>query len=231
MLLLFDIDLTLLTSGGAGEAALHLAGREVIGPSYSHEGLQVAGRLDRLIFADVLTLNGVAADEATQERVCERYTHHLGEQLTRTDRKAALPGVHDVLASLREREDVVVGVLTGNYERSGRMKLDAVGIDASQFVVQAWCDFAPRVQPKRADLVDVAMRQCEQRTTRRLRGKDVVVIGDTHHDVDCAKAHGCFSVGVATGRTSAAELAAAGADCVLESMADVGATLRAFGVA
>jgi phosphoglycolate phosphatase-like HAD superfamily hydrolase len=230
MLLLFDIDLTLLTSGGAGEAALHLAGREVIGPAYSHDGLQVAGRLDRLIFSDMLTLNRVDATEAAQERVRQRYTHHLGEQLALTDRKAALPGVHEVLASLRGRSDVVVGVLTGNYERSGRMKLDAVGINASQFVVQAWCDFAPRVAPKRADLVDVAMQQCEQRTSRRLRGKDVVVIGDTHHDVDCATAHGCISVGVATGRTSAAELAAAGADRVLESMADVPATLRALGV-
>jgi phosphoglycolate phosphatase-like HAD superfamily hydrolase len=230
MLLLFDIDLTLLTSGGAGEAALHVAGREVIGPTYSHDGLQVAGRLDRLIFADMLALNRVDTSEAAQERVRQRYTHHLGEQLALTDRKAALPGVHDVLASLRGRADVVVGVLTGNYERSGRMKLDAVGIDASQFVVQAWCDFAPRVTPKRADLVAVAMQQCEQRTSRRLRGKDVVVIGDTHHDVDCAKAHGCVSVGVATGRTSAAELAAAGADRVLDSMADVGATLRALGL-
>jgi phosphoglycolate phosphatase-like HAD superfamily hydrolase len=230
MLLLFDIDLTLLTSGGAGEAALTLAGREVVGPAYSHEGLQVAGRLDRLIFADLLTLNGVEATEAAQERVRERYTHHLGEQLSTNPRKAALPGVDEVLAALRGREDVVVGVLTGNYERSGRMKLDAVGIDAQQFVVQAWCDFAPRFSPKRADLVDVAMQQCEQRTSRRLRGKDVVVIGDTHHDVECAKAHGCVSVAVATGRTSATDLAAAGADRVLDSMADVGATLRAFGV-
>ena len=239
MLILFDIDLTLLTSGGAGEQALTLAGREVIGPGYSSEGLSVAGRLDTLIFADMLRLNGLTQSPHLHNQIRDRYTFHLGRLLETNDKKRALPGVHEILNALTPRErspvtasgdEVIVGVLTGNYERSGKMKLHACGINPDQFKVQVWCDLAPLVEPKRADLVDVAQRLCFDKLSKRRVRRDVVVIGDTPHDVECAKAHGCVSVGVATGRTTSAELADAGADHVFPDLSHTSEVLRTLGV-
>lgn len=202
MLILFDIDLTLLTSGGAGEQALNAAGRDVFGPTYSSEGLSVAGRLDNLIFADMVRINDRTrtttcdASPTLHNHIREQYTLHLGRYLQSCDKKRALPGVPELLRALavtRETstrvpttttgEPVIVGLLTGNYERSGRMKLHACGIDCDQFKIQAWCDLAPPVSPKRADLVAIAQRLCHDNLGLRRVARDVVVIGDTPLDV------------------------------------------------
>jgi phosphoglycolate phosphatase-like HAD superfamily hydrolase len=106
----------------------------------------------------------------------------------------------------------VLGLLTGNYPETGAIKLRASGIDPDAFPIQVWgCD-SPHSPPARDHLPPVGMRRYRERYARELDPADVTIIGDTPHDIACARAHGCRSVGVATGQFSVEQLLAAGAD-------------------
>ncbi len=110
--------------------------------------------------------------------------------------------------------ELTLGVLTGNYPETGRLKLEAAGLDTAWFPVAAWGSDAA----SRRDLPPLAMRRHETLTGRRLEPGHVVVIGDTPHDVDCARASGCRSLAVATGPYRADDLVASGADLVVEDL-------------
>lgn len=215
MLLLFDIDLTLVNTGGAGMRALRDAAEEAFGRPFHDDGVEYAGRIDPLIIRDLLHVNGVAvtADHADQLR--DGYARRLERELTGA---VALPGVHDLLAALAQQQTAMLGLLTGNFRVTGEAKLRAAGIDPARFAVAAWGDESPIEPPRREHLPPVAMRRYAERTGRAIAGERVTIIGDTPHDVACGLAHGCRVLGVATGRTPAAELAAAGAHRVVADL-------------
>lgn len=227
MLLLFDIDQTMIDTQGAGKRAMLGAGRELFGSSFSFEGIAVAGRLDPLIVHDLFAANGVRDTREAREMFRRRYVERLGEELNAPGSRV-LPGVVSLLTSLRERHanEATLGVLTGNWEESGRLKLDRLGVKSDWFAVHVWGDEGrPReggALPRREDLVPVGFERYEKHHGGRrvLRPEQVVVIGDTEHDIACARAHGCRSLGVGTGRTSAEELARAGADLALPTLED-----------
>lgn len=231
MLLLFDIDLTLITTGGAGIRAMTAAGREVFGPGFTAEGVSYAGRLDPLIISDMLRVSGLEDTPAAHRRLREVYLAHLARELELSAGKRALPGVHQLLAGLdkdrRERADLTLGLLTGNFEATGRMKLAACGIDTARFTIAAWGDDSPHTPPRRDHLVPVALARDAARRGGTLAGERVTIIGDTPHDVACAKAHGCRALGVATGRTPIDELRGAGADLAVPDLSDTKA-IRAW---
>ncbi|CAG0955050.1 hypothetical protein PHYC_00416 [Phycisphaerales bacterium] len=226
MLILFDIDLTLITTGGCGVRAMTDAGREVFGPAFSSEGVSYAGRLDPLIIGEMFALSNVADTPANRAALRDAYRRILERYLVESQVKRALPGVIELLARIRARrerdEHLVLGLLTGNFEETGSMKLRACGIEPEWFEVAAWGDHSDSNPPRREHLVPVAMNRYAGLRGRPVRASRVVVVGDTPHDVGCAKAHGCRSVAVATGRTPAAELSAAGADLVLADLSDAG---------
>lgn len=229
MLLFFDIDATLLSTSGSGMGALHEAGRAEFGPAFSIEGVSFAGRLDPLIIGEMLRLNGVPETPENHARVRARYVPLLRERLARPGAAAALPGVHNLLAALApyaQRQDVTLGLLTGNFAESGTMKLRASGIDPDLFTVASWGDDAPANPdrpPVREDLVPVGLGRARQRHGRPSRG--FTIIGDTPHDVRCAKVHGGRCLAVATGKFSAAQLAESGADRVLQDLTDTDAVV------
>lgn len=220
MLILFDIDATLISTSGVGIGAMLDAGRELFGPSFTGEGVPVAGRLDPLIIRDLLTRNGRAPTPEDAGRLRAGYEQNLARALSCPGVGRTLPGVDQLLAALRQRPRYTLGLLTGNFERTGSMKLRTCGVEPAWFPVRVWGDESPHDPPAREHLPPVAMSRHAARLGREVRGHEVVIIGDTPHDVSCARANGCRCIAVATGRFGLDELRAAGADVALPNLAD-----------
>ncbi|MEM0984380.1 MAG: HAD hydrolase-like protein [Planctomycetota bacterium] len=215
MLILFDIDHTLLASPRSGPDGLTAAGRELYGDTFKIEAVDFAGRIDPLILGDALESNGQPRSDLPRYR--EAFIRHF-EPLAR-DRTHALDGAAQLIEAVKV-EGVTSGLLTGNFEETGRMKLAAAGFDADAFPVRVWGDSSPHDPPAREHLPPVAMQLHAKISGRTIPSEDVVVIGDTPHDVSCALANGCRVLAVATGRTSAADLAACGAHEVVEDLTE-----------
>lgn len=223
MLVLFDIDGTMITSGGAGLVAMLDAMHEIMpGRTFSFEGIPLAGRLDVLIWRDLLARHGLKHDDALHGRFRERYGHHLQRRLGVTHTARALNGVTGLIGALVHEPNVTLGILTGNYEHTGRLKVERAGIPTVQFTANAWADDGD----SRRALTPVAMRRYAERRGHEIAPHDVVVIGDTPHDIDCAHAHGCRALAVATGGSSADELRAHSADLVVDDLSDSAALAR-----
>ena len=222
MLVFFDIDATLITTGGVGVKAMIDAGRDLYGPSFTADGVPFAGRLDPLILVDLLRLNGQEASRSNLDQFRAVYGKRLPERLVPGVGRA-LPGVMDLLTSLERAEALTLGLLTGNFAETGTMKLTACGIDANRFTIRVWGDESPHDPPARDHLPGIGLERYRHLCGHEVDPRHVVVIGDTPHDVACARAHGCRSIGVATGSFTIDALAASGADLVVPSLADTGA--------
>lgn len=223
-LVLFDIDGTLLRAQGVGAIAMERAGRRVLGPSFTLEGIDFGGALDPWIFRQAAQRLGHEDPSPLHPTFRDEYLVELARALDADERRPVLlPGVVAALAAFRDDPTTTLGLVTGNYARAVPLKLRAAGIDPEQFVVGAFGDDAPT----RPDLVRLAMEQW------RARGADpdprrVVVIGDTPRDVDCAKRNGCRSVAVATGWHTVEQLEAGGADLVLRDLTALMPSLQTF---
>lgn len=232
MLILFDIDGTLIRTRGAGMRALEDAGRAVVGPHLSASGIDFAGSLDPVIIARMLDKAGVAPTRERVRAVRERYPAHLRRHLG--DRpvdprgaigetsSGALPGVHALLGRLaRDRPGWTLGLLTGNFEEGARLKLAHCGIDHDSFAVRVYGDDSPHEPPLRQHLTPVAMERFRAGSGRSIEPGHVLIVGDTTHDVGCATAHGARSLAVTTGGHPRQRLMEAGADLVLDTLEDV----------
>ena len=218
MLILFDVDGTMLTSERVGLLAITDAGRAMFGETFTLEGVSVAGRLDTLIWADAIAANELDVEPGHAEEFRGLYREKLEARLAAGVSVTALPGVFELLEALRSSPEVTLGLVTGNFPETGRLKIEAAGIDADQFEVAAWgCD-----GPNRRALPPVAIGQYHQRFDTSLSPERVVIIGDTPHDIDCAQVNGCRSIGVGTGHTGRAELEACGADLALDDLSATG---------
>jgi phosphoglycolate phosphatase-like HAD superfamily hydrolase len=212
-LLLFDIDGTMVRGFGAGGRALRRAAEALLGPGVRDHDLNFGGALDPWLFGRLAQCIGRELDHELHGALRTHYAELLIEELRAATQPAiALPGVHAVLERLRADPRVTLGLLTGNYAETGALKLRGVGIEPSWFPVQAWGDMATT----RPGLVPVAMAQL----ATAVPAAEVVVIGDTVRDVECALANGCLCVAVGTGGTSVAELRAAGAAIVVDDLSD-----------
>lgn len=220
-LILFDIDATLLVTGGAGVAAMVRAGADLFGPGFHADGIDFAGRLDPILLDELMTRNGVDPTPSRRQAFRERYRDRLGAALAEGPGVRRLPGVHELLDRLASEPDLDLGLLTGNFESTGRMKLQACDIDPRRFgPATAWGDDSPHDPPCREHLPPVAMRRFEQARGESIGPSRVVIIGDTPHDVRCARVNGCRSVAVATGKFSEEELSGLGADAVLPDLSE-----------
>ena len=224
-LLLFDIDGTLLLSGGAGTRALNRTFEEMFGVAGAFTGIAVAGRTDPLILGDALDRAGVAADAAARRQFLARYCEHFEREiLCPGPRKGLMPGVRRLLDSLQEWPDLACALLTGNIARAARIKLEHFALQR-YFACGAYGDDAPR----RDDLVPVAVGRARRAGIDVASASQAVVIGDTPLDVQCAAAAGARSVGIATGSFTEEELRRAGADAVLPDLTDPSRFLLAAG--
>lgn len=220
-LLLFDIDGTIMLSGGAGLRAMRIVAGRMFGPSFSWDGVSTAGRLDPEIFADVARRNGISDHERHHDAFREHYVRQLRIELqTHRDAIVIMPGILKLLELLRRRAqdqgDIMLGLLTGNYAAAAPLKLESIGTSVSWFAVTAFGDEAD----SRPDLLELAMRKYQAITAEPADPGRIIVIGDTPLDVQCARTHGCIAFAVATGFHSADELRQAGSDVVAQDLSD-----------
>ena len=215
-LILFDIDGTLILSGGAGKRALNRAFHELFGVAEGFDGVPVAGRTDRLIFEDALSRTGITIESAQRERFYTRYYDLLEEEILNPGpRKGLMPCVRRLLDELATRPALTCALLTGNFARAAQIKLEHFDL-WRYFVCGAYGDDAP----DRDDLVPVAVDRARRKGAAVRAATHVVVVGDTPLDIKCARAAGARSIAVATGSFDEASLAGHGADSVLPDLTD-----------
>ena len=217
-LVLFDIDGTLLRTEGAGVAAMLRAFSRLHGErGFSFEGVEIAGALDGLLFARMMAQHGLPGDEGTHAEFQRIYADELARALTPSVVRR-MPGTTELVGALRDA-GAGVGLLTGNYERTAHLKIALVGFDRTHVPFGAFGADGP----SRRHLTPVAIERAAAHLGRSFDPARVTIIGDTPHDIDCAKAHGCRALGVGTGPYSPERLLAAGADLAVADLADLAA--------
>ncbi|MFO0876569.1 MAG: haloacid dehalogenase-like hydrolase [Gemmataceae bacterium] len=209
---LFDIDGTLLSSGGAGKAALEAGFAEEFGFQAPIDQVRLSGRTDRAITTDVLHHAGLPTTPENRNRLLQGYLRHLPAAL-RHRPGGVLPGVVDLIARLQGRSDTTLGLLTGNVRVGARIKLGHFGL-ADHFAFGGYGDD----HLHRDDVAREALAALQQHH-QGIEPSSLWVIGDTPHDITCARAIGAHAVAVCTGWHSREELAACNPDLLLCDLA------------
>ena len=214
-LLLWDIDGTLLASGGAGVRALEQAvSTEFLrGDPADLSTIDWAGRTDRWIAEAIFAKYGVDHTPAHVTRLLDTYIGLLPAYLDRYS--AVLPGIVEILESAAARDDVHQGLLTGNLEGATKTKLGHFDL-WRYFAARAFADDSAL----RNDLGPHALRRATAHTGVTFDPANVWIIGDTPHDIACGKVIGARTLAVATGHHPTAELTKHSPDAMLEDLAD-----------
>jgi phosphoglycolate phosphatase len=210
---LFDIDGTLVHTGGAGHLAFADAFADEFGVRDLSGAVPFAGRSDRAIAFELMKVHGVPATEESWRRFRTSYLEHLPAALRRLEGRV-LPGVTELLDELALHEHPLICLLTGNLRDGAVQKLTYYGL-VDRFGFGGYGD----VSDDRCDIAAAALAQAERAANgKRLSG--AMVIGDTVHDISCARSINAFAVAVPTGNTPASELAAAKPDLLLDDLSD-----------
>jgi phosphoglycolate phosphatase len=224
--ILFDIDGTLVLTGGAGWRGLTRAFEDLFSVSNAFQHIEVAGRTDSWILAQALALHDIPHNAESLARFHSRYLEHLrGELPLPGPRKGTMPGVRELLDVLQTRDDIYLALLTGNYEEAARLKLEYFDL-WRYFRCGAFGDGAH----DRNGLLPKALATIRECGGPDVSAGDVVVVGDTPLDVACAAAAGARSIAVATGTFTVDALRASGADVVFQDLSDLDAVLRVLGL-
>jgi phosphoglycolate phosphatase-like HAD superfamily hydrolase len=224
-LVLFDIDGTLLLSGGAGVRSMTLAFEMAFGVPDAFAGITIAGRTDTYLLSAAFERAGLPDTADAHSRFHTSYLPVLAREIHArgNGRYGVMPGVEALLATLEADAGIHLALLTGNYERAARLKLDHFGLN--RFF--AWGVFGEE-SPDRNVLGRLALVRAEANRVPAAARERPVVIGDTPDDIACAQAAGARAIAVATGSFSLDQLAAAGADVALADLSDTAAVLAAI---
>ncbi len=224
-LVLFDIDGTLVLTGGAGKRGMTRAFEALFGVPDAFAAVSLAGRTDTSILTDALDLHSIPVTAEDIAAFRSRYLEYLREEVARTTvGKQVLPGILPLLEALTDSPDAFLGLLTGNYTEAAEVKL--AHFDLWRYFR---CGAFGEDAHDRNHLVPIALdraRACGLPSA--VASDDVVVVGDTPRDVACAQAHGARVVAVATGEFSADQLRDAGADSVFEDFFETELVLTAI---
>jgi phosphoglycolate phosphatase-like HAD superfamily hydrolase len=214
-LVLFDIDGTLIDSGGAGTRSMNLAFEELFSVGEAFKGINMAGKTDIQIMKEGLGRIGLNSEDGNIGLLTESYIRHLGREI-RTPKKHLKPGIKESLELLSRMDDTFLGLLTGNIEAGARIKLGSFGI-SSYFPFGAFGND----NEDRNKLLPIAAERFRNLHKRNVEYRDCVVIGDTPRDVECAKIYGAYAIAVATGPYLYDSLVTSGADMVLRDMSEL----------
>ena len=222
ILVLWDIDGTLLTTGRAGRDALLEAARECLGDAPELEAVDLRGRLDSDIWREMTGMRRGGNPAPGEDRFRERYLASLKRRTDGTKAIRLHPGVRGLVERLAAEENAAQGVLSGNYPEIGEYKILRAGLPLETFPVRAWATDGI----VRRDLVPAAMRRYREFSGRPIEAGRVIVVGDTPRDVDCARSNGCRSIAVATGDAPKGALEQTGADAVWGDLSDANAVME-----
>lgn len=220
-LLLWDIDCTLIDSGGAGERALKLSLKNEFGIMDDLRWLEYFGRTDLWIARALLEKHHFAADSANVSKFLEGYLKALTEQMHNPNARV-LPGVLEILRTVAASDTWVQGLLTGNLRRGAAIKLGHLGLQ-DFFPFGAFADDAEH----RDELGPIASRRAADHHGDAFCPERIIVVGDTPHDISCGKAIGARTIAVATGRYAREQLNAYAPSALFDTLEDVSAFFRA----
>ena len=222
-LLLFDIDGTLIHSGGAGVHALKLTLAERFGIADDLDDIEIAGMTDSGIVVSILKKHRIPATNENIAAFLDSYVHFLSLELPRREGKL-LPGVLELLERLKSRPDLVLALLTGNVSRGAQLKLEHYGV-WHFFEFGAFADD----HQDRNQLGSFAVTRAKEKHGREFSATEIDVIGDTPRDITCGKAFGARTIAVATGTYSREQLAEHQPDFLIDDLSDVDRVIDTLG--
>jgi phosphoglycolate phosphatase len=222
-LLLFDIDGTLIHSGGAGVHALKSAFTERFDIIDDLHDIEIAGMTDSGIVVSILNKHKIPATNENVSAFLDSYVHFLSLELPRRVGNL-LPGVLELLEKLKSRPHLVLALLTGNVSRGAQLKLEHYGV-WHFFEFGAFADD----HHDRNRLGTVARARAKEKHGRRFSASEIDVIGDTPRDIACGKAFGARTIAVATGTWSRNQLAKYRPDFLIDDLSDVEGIIDTLG--
>jgi len=222
-LLLFDIDGTLLLTNGAGTRAANRAFEQIYGIKNAMNQIDAAGKTDPLILKEIF-LNELNRDYAQQEAraLYDHYIPFLEEETGKAE-ITVMPGVRQLLENLTTREDMVLGVATGNIEEGAWIKLRSAGLDKHFKFGGFGSD-----SHSREHLILKALDRAKDHTAHPTEFEKIFVIGDTPYDINHGRAAGALTVGVATGSYSRAQLEEHNPDHLFDDLNNLQSVIRIF---
>jgi len=212
-LILFDIDGTLIDSGGAGVRSLNLAMKELFSLDNAFQGISMAGKTDAQIIREGLMKYDLFLDGGVKA-VIDSYLKCLKREI-QNDRKHVKPGIYEVLDELKDIRDTGLGLLTGNLEAGARIKLEPFMLN-QYFPTGAFGSD----DEDRNKLLPIAVRRFEKLFQKKIEIDSCIIVGDTPRDVECAHTYGAICFAVATGPYSYDDLAEAGADYIVHDLSE-----------
>ena len=215
-LLLFDVDLTLINTGGAGLRALDRACRKLLQLENAMDGVNPQGKTDPAIVREIIRVkrNSKARSDDI-EIVLEAYLFFLKEEIATSTTYRVMPGIFSLLTELAGRSDVILGLATGNLETGARIKLERGGLNSFFQFGGFGSDSEDRTElVRKAVEKAAALKKVDGLIPR----SNIFVIGDTPLDIDAGHRAGFKTVGVATGSYSVEQLQAAGASTTVSDL-------------
>ena len=213
-IILFDIDGTLVRTGGAGKAAMESGLVAAFGVKELRDEVPYSGRTDVAISRDLLRVHGIDPTLENQRRLRESYLAHLPNSL-KTKGGEVCPGIRELLAAVVGKPGMVLGLLTGNVRVGASHKLGHFGL-WDYFACGGFGD----EHFDRDDVARSALAAVREHVRGAVNPSDVWVIGDTPLDVSCARAIGANAVAVATGWHPADELTGCAPDLFFDDLSD-----------
>jgi phosphoglycolate phosphatase len=223
---LLDIDGTLLLTGGAGQAAFSQTLAADFGIPRIVTPVAFSGRSDRAIALELMREHGIEPSEENWRRFCAGYLSRLEAALA-AHVGFVLPGAVGLLEALAKRGDVALGLLTGNVREGARRKL-------LHYELWHWFAFGGFGDDHldRCDIAASALAAAREHLAGRANGHsaqgEVIVIGDTPHDITCARSIGAICIAVPTGHTTADELHREKPDLLVDTLEDIASIVALF---
>ena len=216
-LLLFDIDQTLVNTGGAGLRALDRACYKLFTLEKAMDGISPHGKTDPAIVREILRVRlGLASDPTVPDQIAstlEAYGGFLKEEVRTSPTYRVLPGILSLLGEMFPRKDVMLGLATGNIELGARIKLDRGDLNRYFTFGGFGSD-----SEDRTELVRRAAEKAADKNGAPIAPSNTFVIGDTPLDIDAGKRAGFKTVGVATGSYSVEQLLTAGPTIAVQDL-------------
>ncbi len=214
-LILFDIDGTLISTDGAGVKAFARVFDEIYDLPNATKYMTFAGRTDRRLVREIFEANDIELTDQNFRKFNESYFEHLTRYLPEGQTEP-LPGVRQIIAAFQKlNPPPVIGLLTGNHPRGAELKLNHYNL---------WHEFALGAfghhHEERADVARDALKQ-GQSQIHNLQSDQILVIGDTKRDIECARAIGAKVLAVATGPYTASELHSLKPDWVVNDLTQI----------